>query len=108
MIILYAPLVVFRIRRFVPLKLEVEWIPYLFHPRIVVQGGVLFSIRLSTFWKNLARWTTGSDYPEKGADPAEHEEGYAEERNPFLFVFRARISRNNKVNGKKKKKKKRV
>lgn len=53
------------------------------------------------------RWTTGLDYPEKDwvqQRPAEREQ---DTRDPFLFVFRARISRNNKVNGKKKRKKKR-
>lgn len=55
------------------------------------------------------RWTTGLDYPEKDwvqQRPAEREQDTREKGILFYSCFGARISRNNKVNGKKKRKKK--
>lgn len=70
---------------------------------------MLLSIRLSMLWKILPMDNRiGLSRKGLGVVAASRAwTGYTEEKDPFLFVFRARISRNNKVNGKKKRKKKR-
>lgn len=69
---------------------------------------MLLSIRLSMLWKILPMDNRiGLSRKGLGVVAASRAwTGYTEEKDPFLFVFRARISRNNKVNGKKKRKKK--
>lgn len=70
---------------------------------------MLLSIRLSMLWKILPMDNRiGLSRKGLGVVAASRAwTGYTGEKDPFLFVFRARILRNNKVNGKKKRKKKR-